>query len=231
MIELAEFETSVVGHPVYRLLDAENCARLITGLEACPHHIIAKIHGDNLKGINQMLAQGFRYSCASLRLKCSMQAVQEVAPGEVSISRLSSMDLPSAYEISDTAFCSLNRYADDPFLGSFSAEIHRCWISNSVKGYANLCLKAELGDRLAGFATLHLSPPDASIGLIAVGSHFRRKGVGMLLANRLMTFALANGCQHMQVVTESENSTALNFYIDLGFRPSGSELSLYRSAR
>lgn len=230
MIELAVFEADIVGHPVYRVLATDDNARLIKDMDACPHHIIAKIPGDNLNGINRLLAQGFRYSCASLRLRCTMQP-PPIELGDVSISRLVNADLPAAYAISDATFCRRNRYADDPFLGPFSADIHRRWLFNSVEGYANLCLKAELGKQLAGFATLHLNPSDASIGLIAVDSAFRRKGIGLFLANHLMAFSLENGRQHMQVVTESENSAALNFYVGLGFRHSGSEISLYRPAK
>lgn len=229
MIEEAAFETGILGRPVWRVTATADGERLAAGLAMCPHHVIAKVAGDDPAGINRLLTLGFRYSCASIRM--ARHGLSPVAaPAGATVSALVEADLPDAGTISDTAFAARNRFADDPLLGPVSNAIHRRWLANSLEGYAQACLKAEADGRLAGFATLHLAAPTSSIGLIAVDPAMRGRGIGHALFACLTDLAAAAGCTAMQVVTESENRAALDFYSGLGFRHAGSELSLYRPA-
>jgi len=229
MIEIADFEMGIVGRPVWRVVSTVDADQLSSELANCSGHVIVKVSGNDFDGINRLLRLGFCYSGASTRLTLPLSSLVS-ASDEAGFAPLTEADMEAAAAISDHAFGTRNRFADDPFLGQFAKDIHRQWLVNSLKGYAQRCLKVTHLGRLGGFATLHTTPPRASIGLIAVDANLRGKGLGRRLMARLIMYARDAGCTDIDVVTESENCAALDFYTRLGFRHRGSELALHRMA-
>lgn len=139
-------------------------------------------------------------------------------------------DLAAAEEIVASAFAEGNRFANDPLIGAHARELHRTWMRNSFNGYADACIGVHIGGGLAGVATLHLDGKKSSLGLIAVDPEARRSGVGSALLHAASQIAVGKGAETLDVITESHNAPAINFYIRSGFVVQGSEFSVYRMA-
>lgn len=85
-------------------------------------------------------------------------------------------------------------------------------------------LVAELDRRLAGLvavsASLHLARPGRFGRLVglAVGSEFRRRGVGAALVHAAEELARSWGCDRLEVTSSRWRDTAPKFYVALGYR-------------
>lgn len=95
--------------------------------------------------------------------------------------------------------------------------LYRLWIDNSLNGSFADHVKVYMANRVPiGFITAKKNPDRISIGLIAVNSEARGKGIG----KRLMASIMDMGDKvnlPVEVVTQADNIGACRFYESLGF--------------
>lgn len=229
MIEPAAFETEIAGRPVFRLSPGDDANAVRTAARTCGDHIIGKVRGDDFATLNVLLDEGFGISCASVHLRCA--ELPTAGTGETRTGRLAADDLPAAEAIVAAAFATGNRFANDPLLGPHARDLHAKWMRNSLNGYADACIGSYADRTLTGIATVHLNGLQSSLGLIAVDPASRRGKTGSALLHEATRTAVAHGAATMDVITETHNVAAINFYIRAGFVFRGSEFSVYRTAQ
>jgi ribosomal protein S18 acetylase RimI-like enzyme len=230
-IELSQFETEAIGKPVFRVVSVTDEQSLESEISTCHGHLIAKLPMGDISKIKLLTRSGFQVCCASSAMCIGqlerLPALAKTVP-KASVRIFVEEDLGPAYSIIDEAFQKENRYTDDIFLRPYSNAIHRAWLLNSVNGYAQYTVAAEVDGKVAGLGTLHVNQRTASIGLLAVDPRFRRKGVAAAITRNLLSRSIKSNCTELCIVTESCNTNALNFYISEGFRHTGAEISLYK---
>lgn len=113
-----------------------------------------------------------------------------------------------------------SRFRVDPRMpaGGFE-ELYRLWISYSVSGkIADRVLVVRESGRIVGMVTLGCKAGRADIGLVAVDASMRGKSLGCALVNAAQQWALDNGFDEAQVVTQGENEAACRLYEKAGYR-------------
>lgn len=226
-IARADFESQVVGKPVFTIARWGNLKKLGQELRLCPHHVIAKVGADEHGRIRFLATQGFCYNSTIVHLQLDLEGVR-ASKGSY-IKPLSLACQGQLFGISDEAFCNNhNRYTDDTFLRKYCKKIHRAWVVNSMNGFADYHCGYFQGRNVLGFGTLHFRKDMSVIGLVACAKKYRRKGIGSKIVQALITAALHHGSQKIVVKTQGTNFSAVNLYLKSGFRIVDAEATFYR---
>jgi dTDP-4-amino-4,6-dideoxy-D-galactose acyltransferase len=108
---------------------------------------------------------------------------------------------------------------DDRIGGDKYQDLYRTWIINSVnKKLAAEVLVYKLNETIAGFVTLGEKKGRADIGIIAVSSAFRGKGIAKsLMLSAENWFFQNSGFKEIQVVTQGDNLPACKLYESCGY--------------
>lgn len=92
------------------------------------------------------------------------------------------------------------------------------WIVNSFNGImANYVLGYYEDHKLLGFISLKFKEDKGEIGLFAVDSNIRNKGIGTKLMQGAIAISHLYNKSTLNVATQKENKTACNFYKKMGF--------------
>jgi dTDP-4-amino-4,6-dideoxy-D-galactose acyltransferase len=103
--------------------------------------------------------------------------------------------------------------------GAFE-KMYNIWLERSVSGaIAKEVLVFKDDGQELGFVTLGIKNGRANIGLIAVDSASRSKGIGAHLVNAAFSKAKEWGVEQIDVVTQVDNTGACRFYERCGFAP------------
>ena len=110
-------------------------------------------------------------------------------------------------------------YADPNFPDARCDDLYETWIAQSLGGWAQQVLVADVGDGAAGYVSCHLDAEAGrgSIGLIAVDERARGAGLGVALSRAAVDWCTANGAETMSVVTQGRNTQALRTFERAGF--------------
>lgn len=113
-----------------------------------------------------------------------------------------------------------SRYKTDTHFAKGEFErFYKTWVQNSLNGEIADCVFVYQGkDKIKGFITLKIMDDSCNIGLFAVDSSTRGKGIGHTLMDAAMNFALRNGKQIIRVATQLDNLGACRFYEKYGFK-------------
>lgn len=114
-----------------------------------------------------------------------------------------------------------SRFNIDPnFRNNEYQKLYLEWIDKSVNGdLAFEILIAYQGERIAGFTTIGKKRDKlADIGLVAVDSAFRGKGIGFGLMKETIKKAKEKGFEFIQVVTQMNNTPAVKLYEKTNFK-------------
>src|SRR5687767_2077333 len=85
-----------------------------------------------------------------------------------------------------------------------------------------VCVVAETGPELCGFALAYSEPADlAHVVTLDVHPTFRRRGLGRNLIESVLARAAAGGAKRAVLEVDVRNAGAIQFYRELGFRQSG----------
>jgi len=130
-------------------------------------------------------------------------------------------DLHKYAELQKLAFQSgeYSRFKTDP---NFDAKdfyrMYEIWINKSFQSELSVVLVEAADNRLTGFVSLDFKDAEtANIGLIAVDSKVRGKGVGRNLMEQAESAASKAGKKYIRVATQQENALATNFYEKQGY--------------
>lgn len=109
------------------------------------------------------------------------------------------------------------------------------WSEKSVAGELenplSLWLVAMEGDRLAGYVGSQTVMDETDMMNLAVGSEFRRQGVGEALVNALTASLKEMGSRCLTLEVRDSNEAARALYGKLGFREIGRRRGYYRDPR
>jgi dTDP-4-amino-4,6-dideoxy-D-galactose acyltransferase len=147
-----------------------------------------------------------------LRRPAAAEVVDHVRPARES-------DRESLREIARSSHRITRFYADPAFPDDRCDALYDTWIAQSLDGWAEQVLVAEVDGSPAGYVSCHLDP-DArrgSIGLIAVDERRRGAGIGVSLARAAVDWCAAHGAETTSVVTQARNTQALRTFERAGF--------------
>lgn len=110
-------------------------------------------------------------------------------------------------------------YADPRFPDARCDALYETWIAQSLDGWAQQVLAAEVDGATAGYVSCHLDETAqlGSIGLIAVDERRRGAGIGVSLARAAVDWCGAHGAGTISVVTQARNTQALRTFERAGF--------------
>ncbi|UPU37641.1 GNAT family N-acetyltransferase [Geomonas paludis] len=113
-----------------------------------------------------------------------------------------------------------SRFRIDPRMPREKFEaLYRLWIRKSVEGQiADQVLVARESGRIVGMVTVGRKGERADIGLVAVDASMRGKNLGGALVHSAQQWALQNGFDVAQVVTQGENLAACRLYEKWGYK-------------
>ena len=104
-------------------------------------------------------------------------------------------------------------------------ELYRLWMRNSInRTIAKEVLVYTIKGNIAGSVSLAEMHQTADIGIIAVDSSFRGKGIGKELMNSAERWFFKKGYKDIRVVTQGNNEAACKLYESCGYSLEGSEL-------
>lgn len=86
------------------------------------------------------------------------------------------------------------------------------------KRYSDGFVVATFRDKLVGFAVGWFDKGKGGVGDIAMIQEYRRKGIGKLLVNSILTWLKKQKCEFCQIELKADNREALGFFQKLGFK-------------
>lgn len=97
-------------------------------------------------------------------------------------------------------------------------ELYRLWIIKSVnREIANEVIIYNYDDDIAGYLTIGEKNNRADLGMGAVDSKYRGKGIGKVLFENAEKWASDQGYEYIQIVTQGDNIPACKLYEKLGY--------------
>lgn len=136
--------------------------------------------------------------------------------GKIEIREMELDDLPVIFDIGEKLFTAEKR-----------PNLYRTWeeyeLLDLFASDKELCLVAEMDDRIVGFALGSLIEKERSawvygyVEWIGVLPEIKKRGIGTRLFNRLTDLFIKRGARMMLVDTEVENLEALRFFKKQGF--------------
>jgi dTDP-4-amino-4,6-dideoxy-D-galactose acyltransferase len=146
---------------------------------------------------------------------------KSVKSGEPALNPVKPWSGPLTGQLLQLAFDSgvHSRFRKDPsFRNGEFEQLYRQWIEKSLNGeIADAVLVHETKEGIQGMVTVALKQSDAVIGLIAVSSSARGRGIGRQLIDAAESFALSRGCGTLLVATQEANRAATGLYKSTGF--------------
>ncbi len=91
----------------------------------------------------------------------------------------------------------------------------------------NLCLVAQVGERITGFICLYYVLDEAHITNIAVDVPYQNRGVATRLMLSAIESVMQKGIKHLTLEVRKSNAKAQHLYIKFGFRMKGLRKGYY----
>jgi dTDP-4-amino-4,6-dideoxy-D-galactose acyltransferase len=161
---------------------------------------------------------------------------QEIQPARGTSSNLSgpgvqiryarATDIPLLQEIARRVHYDTRFFYDSGFPTSLSESLYATWIERSCTGYADQVFVAESEGVAVGYISCHLDAEHQTgrIGLIGVGSHRQRQGVGRALVQSALDWFAPQGVKLVSVTTQGRNRAAQRLFQRCGFLTHDTEL-------
>lgn len=223
--EFLTWDSSFFGRRIARLQgQPQSEADLKNALAWCREQEIeclyALIDADEIGTRRELEDAGFRLHDIRITLQYGditreLPAVQD----EIFVREAVPADLDQLEQIAASSY-RLTRFYNDPHFGNEQASgLYRAWIRNSLEGYAELVLVAEVDGAAAGYITCHIDQEQSSgrIGLVGVAENARGSGIGSTLVRQALLWFRQQQLVTVQVVTQGANLPALRLYERAGF--------------
>jgi dTDP-4-amino-4,6-dideoxy-D-galactose acyltransferase len=113
---------------------------------------------------------------------------------------------------------SFSRFKLDKNLSGYFKKMYKTWLEKSIsRSIADEVFVYKEEGHIYGFITITKKHKHAVIGLIAVDSSRKKKGIGRKLIDAAEEWAINQKIEKITVATQQQNSGACNFYSKLGF--------------
>jgi dTDP-4-amino-4,6-dideoxy-D-galactose acyltransferase len=190
--------------------------------------IVDKVVSDNYSRIDFLLSNNFKL------VESEINFVRVVEDKELSsscerIMYADSKDVAEVTKVAENAY-SFSRFREPWFNKMEQNKLYSTWLSKAILGeFDDFCLiyRAEAGN-IAGFVTLKINADNATIGLIAVSRQFSRQGVGHSLLTAVNNYCVENNLAYINVATQISNVSAINFYLNSGYKISSTFYWFYK---
>ncbi|MEA5017697.1 MAG: GNAT family N-acetyltransferase [Erysipelotrichaceae bacterium] len=111
-----------------------------------------------------------------------------------------------------------SRFFNDPFLPKYqTSNIYHHWTESAFNNKKKYFIIHEKAGLITGFILFSLSNSNSIIELIAVDEKYQGQGIGKKLINTLESYTANMRLKHIDVGTQSSNTTAVLFYQKMGF--------------
>jgi len=171
-------------------------------------------------------ASGFRLMDMRLDLGRGLDRHSAANRGEIRSASID--DIPDLAQIARDAHTDSRFFADPHFPDAACRDFYAKWITNSVNGYADAVLVANVEGRVAGYVTGHFEKEIGRIGLIAVTKDHQGAGVGSSLSRAMLNVFSNAGLSSARVATQGSNQVALRFYGRQSFQVECVRLTFHR---
>jgi len=196
--------------------------------------LVARCRTSDLEAAQGMESKGFLLM--DTLLYYSFDLTKKEIPGdpcEVRVRRLLPGDEAEISRVASAAFKGyMGHYHADRRLDSGQCdEAYRSWAERSctTDKAADEVLVAELGGKVAGFATLRLNSPQEVEGLLfAVAPESQGKGICRLFMIRSLQWCRAQGAKRMVISTQVTNVSMQKVWCRTGFEPSDSYYTFHK---
>lgn len=112
-------------------------------------------------------------------------------------------------------------YVDPKISKKQYEELHKLWITNSVKDNDIFVIKEE--EKIICFISLNEKNNRGNVDFIVIDPAYRRKGLGTALMNHAHNWFASNNYKLVQAETQKENVNACNMYEKLGYKKEKTE--------
>ena len=211
---------------------------LIDAEAAVLHHLTWRINAADYPLCRLAEELGFRYVAGFCGLARAVDGREPDA--DLNVGPAHARDLQRLEHIVRDAFSHGTRFHQDPALpASGTQRLHRSWMANCINGVAAdlVLVYREKNGLPLGFITVqvdsaagrHLGECRGSIGLFAVATEARGKGVGAALLGGALSWFRGRSVARVNVGTEVTNLGAQKSYLRAGFLPVLSCITMTRS--
>jgi GNAT superfamily N-acetyltransferase len=196
--------------------------------------LVARCRTSDLRAAQGMESQGFLLM--DTLVYYSFDLTKKKIPGdpcEVRVRRLLPGDEAEIPRVASAAFQGyMGHYHADRRLDRGQCdEAYRSWAERSctIEKAADEVLVAEIGGKVAGFATLRLNSSQEVEGLLyAVAPESQRKGICRLFMIRSLQWCQAQGAKRMVISTQVTNVSMQKVWCRTGFEPSHSYYTFHK---
>ena len=205
--EKLEWDGQFFGRPVFRTQGTVS----EEDLHSLPFGSIVYIFSDDLVELqgSRLVDSKVTYSLDLSEMEPSAQSDISHYQSDITTDELKSLALQSG---------EYSRFRVDPNIPDHKfMELYHSWIKKSVSGSFAKRVLVYCDEVIKGMLTLQVSKNSATIGLIAVDTGTRGKGIGRKLIEQSFYEAKELGASTIEVATQADNLGACRFYKSLGF--------------
>jgi dTDP-4-amino-4,6-dideoxy-D-galactose acyltransferase len=167
------------------------------------------------------LVENNGFHLVDVRITFEKQAPQPVETGlslPKNVRLAAAEDLSILKAIARDSYSDSRFHIDHHFSPALADHLYEVWIENSVQGYANAVLVADIDQAAAGYISCHLlQDGSGNIGLVGVAPEHQGKSVGRLLVEGALAWFEANKVSRVSVVTQGRNIRGQRLYQKCGF--------------
>ncbi|MBI2634553.1 GNAT family N-acetyltransferase [Candidatus Peregrinibacteria bacterium] len=236
--ELDEFDSGILGKPVAKARIHDFNVNLVEVDAFCEERNVAVIFlfiQHTRFAISGLFEHGFQYLTSKVKYtKDSQQSEASEIPSVdgIKLTGFDSKYFPQLLELVYVVGEKSRFYLDSNFTDKWR-NAYREWAVNAIGGHAQKIILAisETDESVRGFIFLKQDKKrkSVSIDLIAVRPDSQGRGIGTVLLAAAEDWAISEGMQTLEVVTEPENIHSQRIYQSRGFKISDHTLVYSKS--
>jgi spore coat polysaccharide biosynthesis protein SpsF len=217
-IEQQEFETSVLGAPVARLVAGEG------GSSPDPNAwlVSCRVPSADADKIQQLKEDGFREIESLVTFRRPITTIPGGATPQLAIEA----DFEACLEIGKTSFQFDRFHADPGVPNALADKLKGTWVENSLKGRADAVFVTRDGDRATGFNLCRIEGREVTIDLIAVANDMKGRGLGKHLIEQALNH-YAGKADYIRAGTQTNNAASNRLYLGTGFSEFSQQKTLH----
>lgn len=222
---LLPWDTGHWGFPVARLrsttLQSKDCE---TAFEWCRNREVRCLYfcagGTCAQTLRYAHQAGFRFVDVRLDLECMSFQADPMTKVTHPIRPAGPADLTGLQNLARESHRDTRFFKDTNFDPEKARQLYARWLERDLReNHVFLAEDKQLEPSPLGYVTVELGSHGlARIGLVAVASRARHRGLGTGLLSYVLTWLASQGVSKVRVATQAANVVALRLYESAGFR-------------